>query len=62
MSIRVDEALCSGCGICVEAIPEVFAFDSEGRAEAIQQHYSDPAKLEEIADQCPTNAIEISQD
>lgn len=61
MSVRVDEALCSGCGICVEALPKVFSFNADGKAEAITQH-SDPAKLEEIADQCPTDAIEVNQD
>jgi len=62
MSVRVDEALCSGCGICVEALPSVFAFNADGKAEAVSQLHNDPSKLEEVADQCPADAIEVSQD
>jgi ferredoxin len=60
MTITVDQALCIGCGICIDACPEVFAFNGEGKAEVIKES-CDTHNLEEIADQCPTNAIEISE-
>ena len=50
MSIKVDQALCSGCGLCVELCPEVFSWGSEGKAVV---------KKQESADQCPMEAIEI---
>ena len=59
MSITIDQSLCSGCGICVDACSEVFSFNADGKAEAIKQS-CDNCTLEEIADQCPTNAIEVS--
>lgn len=59
MTVTVDQALCIGCGICVDACPEVFSFNSDGKAEVVKQS-CDNCNLEEIADQCPVDAIEIS--
>ncbi|OGC08589.1 hypothetical protein A2230_03725 [candidate division WOR-1 bacterium RIFOXYA2_FULL_36_21] len=59
MSVTLDRLLCIGCGICTDACPEVFSFDSEGKAELIKQS-CDSCDLEGIADQCPTQAIEVS--
>ncbi len=56
--VKVDQALCNGCGICVEACPGVFAWGAEEKAVAIKQ-VSQSCSLEEIADQCPAEAIEI---
>ncbi len=56
--VKVDQALCTGCGICVEGCPEVFAWGADEKAVAIKQ-VSEKSTLEEIADQCPTEAIEI---
>ncbi len=60
MAVTVDQALCIGCGICVDGCSEVFAFNAEGKAEVIKET-CDNCNLEEIADQCPTDAIEVSQ-
>jgi len=60
MSITVDQALCIGCGICIDQCPDVFAFNAEGKAEVIKES-CDSCNLEDVADQCPTNAIEISE-
>lgn len=58
-SVIVDQSLCIGCGICVDACPEVFSFDADGKAEAIKQN-AESVKLEEVADMCPVDAIEVS--
>ena len=60
MSVTVDQALCIGCGICIDACPEVFTFNADGKAEVIKDH-CDQHNLEEVADQCPVDAIEVSQ-
>lgn len=59
MSVIVDQSLCSGCGICVDACPQVFSFNADGKAEVIKQTCEN-CTLEEIADQCPVEAIEVS--
>lgn len=58
MTVSVDKALCSGCGLCVDLCAEVFALDSDGKAMAIKQE-SETCNIEEIADQCPAEAINI---
>ena len=58
MAIRVDQALCTGCGICVDACPEVFAWGADGKAVAVKQE-SESCDIEEIADQCPMEAIDL---
>ncbi|OGC09564.1 hypothetical protein A3J90_04805 [candidate division WOR-1 bacterium RIFOXYC2_FULL_37_10] len=59
MAVKVDQSLCIGCGICVDACPEVFSFDSEGKAIVIKQA-CETCSLEEIEDMCPVEAIEVS--
>ena len=56
--VKVDQSLCTGCGICVDAYPEVFGWGADGKAVAIKQNHEGNS-LEEIADQCPAEAIEI---
>lgn len=58
MAIKVDQALCSGCGLCIELCPEVFSWGSEGKA-VVKKQESETCNLEEIADQCPMEAIDI---
>ncbi|MBU0502726.1 MAG: ferredoxin [Candidatus Margulisbacteria bacterium] len=58
MAVKVDQALCSGCGICVDLCPDVFAWGSDGKAVAVKQE-SGNCNLEEIAGQCPTEAIDL---
>jgi ferredoxin len=58
--IVIDPALCIGCGICVEAAPHLFSFQGDGRAQVIQENADDTnADVEQIASDCPTEAIEI---
>ena len=56
--VKIDQSLCTGCGICVDACPEVFAWGADEKAVAIKQNH-EGSSLEEIADQCPAEAIEI---
>lgn len=56
--VSVDQALCSGCGLCIEMCPEVFTWGSDGKAQAIASS-CEIHNLEDIADQCPMEAIDI---
>ena len=58
MVVKVDQALCSGCGICIDACPDIFGWGSDGKA-VVQKQESDSSSLEEVAGQCPTEAIDI---
>jgi ferredoxin len=56
--VAVDQALCSGCGVCIDLCPEVFTWGSEGKAEVIKDT-CESCSIEEVADQCPTEAIDV---
>lgn len=62
MKALVDKDLCISCGLCVQTCPDVFSWDDDDKAEAIDDEI--PEELEEAAqeaaDGCPTDAISIS--
>lgn len=58
MGVTVDQALCSGCGLCIELCPEIFSWGSDGKAIA-KKIESETCTLEEVADQCPVDAIDV---
>lgn len=56
--IDVDE--CIGCEACVEACPEVFAFnDDEEKAYVVEGADADADCVEEAIASCPAECIEI---
>jgi ferredoxin len=56
--ISVDQALCIGCGVCVDMCPEVFAMTADGKAQTVKAE-CDQHNMEEIAQACPTEAINV---
>jgi len=54
----VDQELCIGCGICYDMCPEVFTMTEEGKAQAVKTECA-VHNLEEVANACPTEAINI---
>lgn len=56
--VEVDQALCIGCGVCVDMCPEVFVMTAEGKAQAIKNE-CEIHNLEEVADACPVEAINV---
>lgn len=62
MKTKVDENTCTGCGLCVDTCPEVFAMD-DSVAKVIMAEV--PKKAEaacrEAADNCPVEAIAIEE-
>ena len=56
--VSVDQALCIGCGICYDMCPEAFVMNEEGKARAIKDE-CETHSLEEVADACPVEAINV---
>ncbi len=63
MKARVDEELCTGCGLCEETCPEVFEMGEDSIAKVKVDVV--PAEAEETcreaAEQCPVEAIQIEE-
>jgi ferredoxin len=63
MKVRVDQSLCSGCGLCEEVCPDVFEMGDDGIAKVKVEIV--PPEAEELchdaADQCPSQAINVDQ-
>ena len=47
--------------MCVNVCPEVFEFNKDGLSTVIGDADAYPDKVEESAEICPTNAIEIEE-
>ena len=60
MIAMVDEDLCTGCGLCVDACPEVFEL-LDDLAKVIIEPVPEEAQAtcREAADDCPVEAISI---
>ena len=52
---NVDKDMCIGCGLCVGAHGDIFAFDDEGKAEVIAE--GEDADIEDAVASCPVQAI-----
>lgn len=63
MKAIVDQDTCIGCGACVGTCPDVYSFNDDGKAVAIDSDI--PSELEADAqdgrDSCPVNAIDIKE-
>ncbi len=58
MKVRIDNDLCTGCGLCSDSVPDVFVMGDDV-AEVTKPEV--PANLEdavkEAIEDCPTEAI-----
>jgi ferredoxin len=55
----VDETLCSGCGVCEEVAPDVFAMNDAGLVDVKVNPIPEDLQpsAQEAADGCPSGAI-----
>ena len=62
MKVRINADDCTGCGLCVDSVPQVFAMGDD-TAQVIKRDV--PANLEndvqEAAENCPTTAIIVEK-
>lgn len=56
--VAVDQALCVGCGVCIDMCPEVFVLTADGKAQAVKES-CELHDLEEVANACPVEAINV---
>jgi ferredoxin len=63
MKVRVDQELCTGCGLCVELCPDVYEMNDDGLAEAkIEDVPKDLASdARDAAEDCPVEAIVVEE-
>jgi len=54
--ITIDEASCTGCGLCSSNCPDVFEVADDGLAHVISENCGS-CDIKEVAEQCPVNAI-----
>ena len=60
MEIRIDEELCTGCGLCEETCPDIFKMDDDKDiAVVIKTDYDeyDEECIQEAVESCPSEAI-----
>jgi ferredoxin len=60
MRVKIDENVCTGCGLCVDTCPEVFEMgDTTAKviADPVPAEHEDKAR--EAAENCPVDAISI---
>lgn len=56
--IVIDEGACVGCGLCVNMCADCFDLNDAGIA-IVKAHECEGCDLNEVASQCPVNAIKI---
>lgn len=62
MKVRVDENLCTGCGLCADICPEVFEMGDEVSIVKVDNIPSElEEKVREAAESCPVEAIIIEE-
>lgn len=61
MQIKVDDSLCIGCGLCVDACAQVFSMTADGKAAVNLPLHTGDSDMEEVAGLCPVDAIEVDE-
>ncbi len=59
ITLRVDDAACVGCGLCVVLAPHLMALDTRGRAFATTPHLEWSPADGAFVRQCPVDAIHV---
>jgi ferredoxin len=60
MEVRIDEELCTGCGLCEETCPDIFKMDEDKDiAVLVKTDYDeyDEECIQEALESCPSEAI-----
>lgn len=64
MKVFVDQDLCISCGLCISICEDVFSWNEDDKAEAIDtdipEEFTD--EVEEAVESCPTDAIQYEDE
>lgn len=60
MDIEIDKEACIGCGVCEQTCPDVFELGDDGKANLKEDADMDADCIQEAADNCPVEAINVS--
>ena len=62
MKVKIDENLCTGCGLCADICPEVFEMGDDVSIVKVDNISSElEEKVREAAESCPVEAIIIEE-
>ena len=61
MKAKVDESVCTGCGVCADGCPSVFKMGDDNMSKVIVDVVpaGDEDKVREAASNCPVTCIEV---
>ncbi len=59
MKVYVDQDLCISCGLCISICDDVFSWNDDDKAQAIDEEIPEELtdEVEEAVESCPTEAI-----
>lgn len=59
MKVYVDQDLCISCGLCISICDDVFSWNDDDKAQAIDEEIPEELTddVEEAVESCPTEAI-----
>jgi len=62
MKVRIDENLCTGCGLCADTCPDIFELaDDVARVKKEEVPEENQDCVKEAAENCPVEAIKIEE-
>ena len=59
LKVYVDQDLCISCGLCISICDDVFSWNDDDKAQAIDEEIPEELadEVEEAVESCPTEAI-----
>jgi len=60
--VWIDEDACTGCGLCEDTCPEVFEFNDVAKVKEGADFNEFEEKIEEAAEDCPSEAIHFEEE
>jgi ferredoxin len=63
MKVSIDKELCTGCGLCVESVPDVFEMSDDDIAVVKIKTIKDVLvdQVKEASEDCPAEAIILEE-